>query len=70
MFLHIGGSKVVKMDEIIGIFNLNLLDKSTNRQFIDSNVGLPQKGKYKSFVVTEKEVSFSPIAPLTLKKRS
>ena len=71
MFLHIGGSRVVAADDIVGIFNIRIRDKQCNKEFLqttkvrDSNV----TEEVKSFIVTTDSVSFSPIAPVTLKKR-
>ena len=71
MFLHIGGSRVVAAEDIVGIFNIRIRDKQCNKEFLqstkvrDSNV----TEEVKAFIVTTDSVSFSPIAPVTLKKR-
>lgn len=71
MFLHIGGSKVIAAKDIIGIFDVQIKDKQCNKEFLQSanTTSPPAAEEYKSFVVTRDSVSFSPIAPGTLKKR-
>jgi len=74
MFLHIGGSQIVFNRELIGIFNLDLKDKSVNKQFLDSASKRSLKtscssDRPKSFVVTDRRVYTSPISPLTLSRR-
>lgn len=74
MFLHIGGSQIVFNRELIGIFNLDLKDKSVNKQFLDSAANSASKtssgsDRPKSFVVTDRRVYTSPISPLTLSRR-
>lgn len=39
MFLHIGNSRVVSTEEIVGIFNLELKDNQINTQFLESFPG-------------------------------
>ena len=71
MFLHIGGSKVLAANDIIGIFDIAIKDKQCNKEFlqsikqIDKNVDEDTK----TFIITVEGVRFSPIAPGTLKKR-
>lgn len=71
MFLHIGGSKVIAGEDIVGIFDVQIREKQCNKEFLQSaNTEDRQVAdEYKSFVVTRDAVSFSPIAPGTLKKR-
>ncbi len=71
MFLHIGGSRVVGANDIIGIFDVRIKEKQCNREFLqsarkESNI---MGDEFKAFIVTESGVYFSPIAPVTLKKR-
>lgn len=73
MFLHIGNSRVVSLQEIIGIFNLEIKSNQVNTQFLESRPGEKiskeeEKG-LNSFVITTKNVYYSPISPLTLQKR-
>ena len=73
MFLHIGNSRVVSLDEVIGIFNLELKNNQVNNQFLESFPGerLTRKEEElcNTFIITEKKVYYSPISPLTLQKR-
>jgi hypothetical protein len=36
MFLHIGGSRVVPAEEIIGIFDVRIKEKQCNKEFLQS----------------------------------
>ncbi|NLN07940.1 MAG: DUF370 domain-containing protein [Firmicutes bacterium] len=74
MFLHIGGSRVVAAQDIVGIFTIDIHDRQCNKEFLQSARRLNEsnglsKEEIKAFIVTTKGVSFSPIAPATLKKR-
>lgn len=73
MYLHIGNSRVISMDEVIGIFNMDLKNNQTNTQFLESFPGeyLSKKDEktYNSFIITKEKVCYSPISPLTLQKR-
>jgi len=71
MFLHIGGSRVVAAKEIVGIFDVRIKDKQCNREFLQTAkvIDDPVTEEIKSFIVTSESVSYSPIAPGTLKKR-
>ncbi|NLM45740.1 MAG: DUF370 domain-containing protein [Firmicutes bacterium] len=74
MFLHIGGSRVVAAQDIVGIFTIDIHDRQCNKEFLQSARQLDKtnelsKEEIKAFIVTTEGVSFSPIAPVTLKKR-
>ena len=73
MFLHIGNSRVVKMEEIIGIFNVELKNNQVNMQFLESSekdkVNKEEEKEANSFIVTPDKVYYSNISPLTLQKR-
>lgn len=71
MFLHIGGSRVVAGKDIIGIFDIRIKEKQCNREFLQTAKSREDHGdeEIKSFIVTRDVVSYSPIAPVTLKKR-
>lgn len=71
MFLHIGGSRVIAADEIIGIFDVRIREKQCNREFLQTARVIDNSfnEEAKAFIVTDNTVSFSPIAPGTLKKR-
>ncbi|MBS4030440.1 MAG: DUF370 domain-containing protein [Clostridiales bacterium] len=71
MFLHIGGSRVVAAKDIVGIFDIRIKEKQCNREFLQTvktGKSLDEE-EVKSFIVTNEMVSYSPIAPGTLKKR-
>ena len=72
MFLHIGESRIVFLNEIIGIFNLG--SNEDNKQFLESAADESELKRRdyendKSFVVTSESVYFSPISSSTLAKR-
>lgn len=72
MYLHIGGSRVLRAEELLGIFDIRIRDRQCNREFLQVSEVDGRGGggaEYKSFVVTTGKVYFSPIAPGTLKKR-
>lgn len=72
MFLHIGGSKIIDGRDIVGIFDIRTKDRPSTKEFLE-NLKTPELDgageEIKSFIVTPGSVSFSPIAPGTLKKR-
>lgn len=75
MFLHIGYSRIVFKENIIGVFHMNLKDNPINKQFLESankrnffrNCNLDD---YKSFIVTDTDLFFSPVVPATLARRN
>lgn len=74
MFLHIGGSQIVFNNELIGIFRIDLTDNPVNRDFLKASgkvfTASDSKNRFpKSFIVTDRDVQFSPISPLTLSRR-
>ncbi len=71
MFLHIGSSRVVSGEDIIGIFDIRIKDKQCNKEFLQTVKNKDDHGsdEIKSFIVTSEFVSYSPIAPITLRKR-
>ncbi len=74
MFLHIGNSRIVFTKDLIGIFDMKLKDNPINKQFLESanerdfyrNSNLKVN---KSFIVTSRDVFFSPVVPATLARR-
>ncbi|USK59890.1 extracellular matrix regulator RemB [Peribacillus asahii] len=74
MYLHIGEDILVKTDEIVTILDKKLLESSPIlAEFLQqkANVTLHlAKNSIKSIVVTTKHVYYSPLASMTLKKRS
>jgi hypothetical protein len=74
MFLHIGGSQIVFDYELVGIFDINLADYAEKPA--RDRLNLPEislsggyKDKPKSFILTDKYLYLSPIAPQTLARR-
>lgn len=73
MFLHLGGTTVVNMDEVIAVLDLGKI------QFIEGELKTPlfgkkvvdiSEGEAKTLVVTDDMVILSPISALTLQKRT
>ncbi|AHF08716.1 MULTISPECIES: extracellular matrix regulator RemB [Dehalobacter] len=77
MFLHIGNNIMVRKDKVILILDLdtagsNQISRSLlNKMMKKGNVqNITEKGKEKSFVMTDSEYYLSPISSSTLMKRS
>lgn len=75
MYLHIGGNIVVSMKKIIGIFDYSFENQRNNLDFLinckneKKEVYVDKNLESKSYVITDKEIYYSPIATITLKKR-
>ncbi len=74
MFLHIGNSKIIFNNDLIGIFNFNSLADQVNKQMLqsashDALYDFTGNDHPKSFIVTKKKVYMSPISPLPLFRR-
>ncbi len=73
MFLHIGNSRVIPLEEIVGIFDLELQRNPVTLQFLESFPAEKEiqdnREANNSFIVTRKKVFYSPISPLTLQRR-
>ena len=76
VYLHLGGSVVVPIQEIVGIFDSRLLqDNDDNRRFIESARSLGRirsevpQADCKAVVVTATGVYTSAISSLTLQRR-
>lgn len=75
MFIHIGGDTMVRLEEVIGIFDIRLERESTTHQLFErlrseNKIEVVDVGGSKSFVLTEKKTYLSPISSATLKKRA
>lgn len=76
MFVHIGGTTVIRASEIIAIFNIEVRETSPltveflNRAGKDGNVAIIDAEETKSVVITKRQVYYSPVSSLTLKRRS
>lgn len=74
MFIHIGKGQIVFKNELVGIFKMNLRDNPINKEFLESGNAKSfyrnsDLKRYKSFVVTDSALLFSPIIPTTLARR-
>ncbi|NLA26656.1 MAG: DUF370 domain-containing protein [Firmicutes bacterium] len=72
--MHIGYSRIVFKEDLIGIFHMNLQDNPINKQYLESSTGgdfycNSDLGSYKSFIVTSNSLFFSPVVPATLARR-
>lgn len=76
MFLHLGEDIVLQTKEIVAIIDSNIVEESEIiKEFIDvndrkNNIVHISDGTFKSIVVTENKVYFSPLTAVTLKRRS
>ncbi len=74
MFVHIGGNTVLPVKNIVGIFDVGILEDKATRDFLqiaeeEGFVKDNKLDKKRSFVLTGQNVYFSPISSATLKKR-
>lgn len=75
MFIHIGGDTMVRLKDIIGIFDIQAQQSHHSANFFDfaqknDAIEVVEVGDIKSFIVTERKLYYSPISSLTLKKRA
>lgn len=76
MFIHLGGEKIIRASELIGIFDLSIEKTSkVTKQFTfhatkDKKVEVIGEEECKSLVVTLDKIYYSPISSSTLKKRA
>ena len=75
MFIHLGGDKVIRANELIAIFDISI-DKSSkiSKKFLlqaneDKRVEKIGEEPPKSLVVVKEKIYYSPISSATLKKR-
>lgn len=77
MFLHLGGNVTIPQKELLGIFDLETAKKSAvTKEFLELartekvliEIVPPQQSK--SFILTDKNIYFSPISSTTLQKRA
>lgn len=69
MFVHLGENIVVKAEQILTILNLEQKVDLNNCVFKQDKVYIG-KAKYKSMIVTEKKIYYSPISSMTIKNRA
>ncbi|GGN95263.1 extracellular matrix regulator RemB [Saccharibacillus kuerlensis] len=76
MYIHLGGEKIIRSTELIGIFDISIEKASRiSKQFVNAAIENKQvetigEEEAKSIVVTKSVVYYSPISSATLKKRS
>lgn len=76
MFIHLGGEKIIRASELVGIFDLSIEKTSkVTKQFTshaekEKKVEVIGEEECKSLVVTLEKVYYSPISSATLKKRA
>lgn len=76
MFIHLGGEKVIRASELIGIFDLSDEDISKiskqllEQPYVENGAELIGYEDPKSMVVVHDKVYYSPISSATLKKRA
>ncbi len=74
MFIHLGGDIIVKLQDVVAIFNIEKGSKK-NRAFLQqaeeqNMVIIPPEDDAKTFVITIKGIYYSSISSVTLKKRA
>ena len=73
MYLHIGGKKIISLDQMIGIFSVDLKNNQNNQDLLKKFPGKylekTETKKNSSIVITKKKIYYSSISPLTLTKR-
>jgi len=73
MYLHIGGNKLISLNNIIGIFNIDLEKNQNNADFLEKFPGKysgeEESIKNSSIVMMSDKVYYSSISPLTLMRR-
>jgi hypothetical protein len=76
VFIHLGGDKVIRSSELIGIFDMTMEQSSKiTKQFIThakqvNRVEVIGEEETKSLVVTTTKIYYSPISSSTIKKRT
>lgn len=76
VYIHLGGEKVIRTDELIAIFDISIDQASKiSKQFIDQarenkQVEIIGDEPPKSLVVSKYKIFYSPISSATLKKRA
>ncbi|OEF97310.1 extracellular matrix regulator RemB [Desulfuribacillus alkaliarsenatis] len=76
MFIHLGANVLIPIKDVIAIIDVKMKDTADSmKEFLDvaDEEGFVVKiedGEIKSYVITTKNVYFSPISSVTLKKRS
>ena len=74
MFVHIGDNIVLPIKDVVGIFDVSVLEDKATKDFMQiseeegfvKNTGDQRES---SFILTGQNIYFSPISSMTLKKR-
>jgi hypothetical protein len=76
MFIHLGGEKIIRANELVAIFDLSIEKNSKiSKQFVthalkNKKIEVIGEEDSKSIVVTVHKVYYSPISSATLNKRA
>lgn len=74
LYVHVGEDILVRASEIIAILDKETVNSSQDiKELLEKqskSIVHLTKGSFKSIVVTEKAIYYSPLASATLKKRS
>lgn len=76
MFIHLGGSTLIRSKDVVAIINAeNALGSTSTKEFLktaheEGFVERLEGNDFKSVVITDRTVYLSPISSMTLKKRS
>lgn len=75
LFMYIGEDQVIQSSDVVSIINLNVVYSSVvMEEMMSSNIKkglvLGNKATAKSVIITIKEIYYSPLSIITLKKRS
>jgi extracellular matrix regulatory protein B len=74
MYIHLGEDVMIRTDELVAILDKKSVQESTiMKQFLnskDKNIMNLAKGDFKSLVITNHRIYLSPLASITLNKRS
>jgi len=76
MFIHLGGEKIIRASELIGIFDVSIESSSKISKGFLAHATKEKRTEEigdeepKSLVVTVDKVYYSPISSATLKKRA
>lgn len=76
MFIHLGGSRLIRIREVVAILDAGVTEQAVNEaHFVEraKNEGrmeLISPDEIKSYVITNDRVFASPISSTTLKKRA
>lgn len=76
MFIHLGGEKIIRANELVAIFDLSVEKSSKiSKQYVQyakkhQLIEIIGEEESKSLVVTKEKLYYSPISSTTLKKRA